>query len=126
MQFMCDAADPAWYHSEKIGLPPDVISAVNWCCQRSRAEARRARSRILRDLAEERRAIKASGELEAWFAGADPTLRKVAGSSCPPLMERLARRIEWHDAGVVEFYRQAARARRAERGATARVARVRR
>ena len=128
MQFMRGAADPAWTRSEQVKLPPDCISAVNWNCQRSCEEARRERSQILRGLAGERRDIVESGELESWFAGADPTIRKVAGDSCPPLMERLARRIGWHDVDVVEFFRQAApRTRaRAGRGTVPRVARARR
>ena len=86
------------------------------------------RSQILRGLTAERRSIVERGELDSWFAGVDPVIRKVAGDSCPPLMERLARRIGWHDVDVVEFFRQAApRTRaRAGRGTGPRVARARR
>ena len=126
LQFMRDAADPAWTRSERVKLPPDCISAVDWNCQRSLEEARRDRTQILRGLAGERRDIVESGELESWFAGADPTIRKIAGGSCPPLMERLARRIGWQDADVVEFFRQAAPRARAGRGAIPRAARARR
>ena len=120
LQFMRGAADPAWTRSERVNLPPDCISAVDWNCQRSFEEARRERSQILRGLTAERRSIVERGELDSWFAGVDPVIRKVAGDSCPPLMERLARRIGWHDADVVEFFRQAAPRMRARAPGAAR------
>ena len=82
--------------------------------------------RFFAGLAGERRDIVESGELESWFAGADPTIRKIAGGSCPPLMERLARRIGWQDTDVVEFFRQAAPRACAGRAAIPRAARARR
>ena len=77
---------------------------------------REFRDRALQRITARARALRESGESEAWFSGADSGVQGVARGVNGPLFAELAAEAGHPDLDVVEFFREARRARTARPG----------
>ena len=95
-------------------LPTSVEATLDWMAASSAAKVRDFRERAIAAVEEQARAMRDSGEVDAWFRGADPDVKRVAHGVNGPLLSLLADAIGHSDPDVVEFFREAcARAPRA-------------
>ena len=63
--------------AKKVELPEDLRAAVEWTMARSSEEADHERELIMQQIERAAEELKTSGAVDAWFAGADPGVRKV-------------------------------------------------
>ena len=64
--------------TKKVELPEDLRAAVEWTMARSSEEANNERELIMQQIERAAEELKASGAVDAWFANADPGVRKVS------------------------------------------------
>lgn len=79
--------------------------------RRLRQQVMASREEVLQSIEAEASALVESGELSEWHARTPFSVRRVAGDVNGPMLERLARRINWPDVGVLDFFREVVKPR---------------
>ena len=86
----------------------DLAKAIEFCAapERSSSETIKGRNDTIELIEALGKKYKAEGTCEKWFEGADPVVRQVSATVNGPLMEELARIIDYHDPGVCDLFRK--------------------
>ena len=71
------AVNKAAHHAEAVAAV-DLLDAVDWTMKRSCEEANAEREAIMCQIEKIAAELKAAGECERWFTGADPGVIKVS------------------------------------------------
>lgn len=88
-------------------LDQDLIEAIEYCAspERSSAETIAGRTKTIDLIEALGQKYKDDGTCDKWFKGADPVVKQVSATVNGPLMEELARIIDYHDPGVCDLFR---------------------
>ena len=89
-------------------LDHDLIQAIEYCAspERSSSETIAGRKSTIELIEALGRKFKEDGTCDKWFKGTDPDVRQVSATVNGPLMEELARIIDYHDPGVCDLFRK--------------------
>ena len=105
--FIRQAQGRSYEFEKKITLAADVSDAVRWISERTPGAVRQAREEAVWRVETRARQLEQSGAIEAWYRGADESVRGVAWYVNGPLLAELAASIGHIDRECVEFFRQA-------------------
>ena len=108
LRFTAGAAIARPLVRKEVEAAPELRQAISWAAQRCPADVVAGREAVTRAIECEGAELRESGAVERWFAGADAHVRQVAREVNGPLLERLARRSDFHDPGAVELFRRGA------------------
>ena len=71
--------------------------AIAWVCEKSPRDIKQLRERMISQIEEAGKQLRASGLCQQWFNGSDEVVRDVGGQCNGHLFEQLLRAYGYHD-----------------------------
>ena len=111
VNYLKDALDPhkeVKFTTYKL-IPSDLEDALQWYRGKTPSQVMEHREAVVGIIEEMVQQMKASGQVQRWQdAIKDPKIKKISEEVNGPLLELLATKVEYHDAKVIELFREGA------------------
>ena len=108
IEFINSALEGGFPIAPSRGIAEDFRSAIEWEARRNSVEVMRLRDNMLSRLETWGQALRQSGAVEQWFAGADAATRAVSADVNGPLLAALLDMTSYDDTGAADLFRYGA------------------